>query len=121
MATQLTNISKYKSLENFILKSEKNDYSINDAFADINNISFADDPFLIVPYLKKRFSKNDIDVIMSQGRTNVAPLIYATLQSCPATSSSVERCFSQMKHLLRSDRPFSGENIAHYLSLVKKC
>ena len=40
LATQLTNISKYKSLENFILKSEKIDYSINDAFTDINNISF---------------------------------------------------------------------------------
>lgn len=106
----------YQCLVEVLQHCEGSEYTISKAFADLHTISFGEDPAHVKDYLQKRLQKNrGLQDIISLGRTDVAPALYASLQQCTATSVSVERSFSILKKLLNKDRNFREDNIEIYL------
>ena len=83
----------------------------------LTKIDFRQDPCSIGPYLQKRTAKNEIFDIVNCIQDEVAPITYAHLEKCQASSASVERSFSMLSKLLAKDRNFKPENIKMYLVL----
>jgi hypothetical protein len=108
--------SSYECLIHLVEKSESKTYNMETAYQDIKSIDFKEDPCNINGYIKKRLEKNnDLTVISTLSRDDLAPSQYFLLQQCQATSVSVERSFSILKKLLAKDRIFNENNIPFYL------
>ena len=60
----------------------------------ISDPNFKADSAGIVPYIKKRRTKNaDVEAIMDMSRSEISPSNYIALQSCQSTFTSVEQSF----------------------------
>lgn len=117
LTEELVKIYKYKDLIDLSEKSQGSSYSIKQAAADLSLLTFEDDPFRIKEYIGKRLNGNDINSIIERTRQDVSPATYSLLECCQPTTAAVERSFSQLNTMLRSDRNFSPENIASYVIL----
>lgn len=118
LASDLAAIQRnYMNLAELVFKVEKQSYTVEEAFSDLNRLSFGDDSSL-KNYLIKRMDKNcDLRNIMEFKRQDITPALYVKLQQCQATSVSVERCFSQLNKLLAKDRNFNEENVEKYMRM----
>ena len=81
----------YSVLTTIIKGMESSKYSIREAHSDINQLDFKEDSTSVMLYIAKRMNKNsDVSAIMELSRLAVSPAVYAALQQCQPTSSSVE-------------------------------
>ena len=97
---------------------ESSKYSIREAHSDINKLDFKEDSVSVMSYIAKRMNKNsDVSAIMELSRPAVSLAVYAALQQCQPTGTSVERSFSMLNKLLVKDRNVLQNNIGKYLVL----
>ena len=112
---ELTEICRcYSELLLLTSKVEGNGYSIMNAYNDIQKIDFKEDPCAIKEFISRRILEKDFLELVNCARREISPAIYASLQSCTATTCAVERSFSLLKKLLSKDRNFLPENLPKY-------
>ena len=107
----------YKGLAELVLEFESSDCTIERAFKKINSLDFGSDPCAIKNCLEKRLKKNDIEIIITAERPDIAPATYAKLLNCQPTSASVERSLSMLNKMLAKDRNFNPQNVRNYITL----
>ena len=107
----------YKCLAELVLQLESSDCTIERAFKKINSLDFGSDPCVIKNYLEKRLKKNDIEIIMTAERPDIAPATYAKLLNCQPTSAAVERIFSMLNKMLAKDKNFNPQNVKNCITL----
>ena len=95
--------SNYMFLAKLIESCESINFSISMAFEIIKNFKIKDHSANILTYISKR--------IVNFSKSNISPLEYSHLMNCQASSATVERSFSLLKKILKSDRNFASEKI----------
>ena len=117
-ATSLIQIERcYKGLAELALELDPSDCTIERAFKKINSLDIGRDPCPIENYLEKRLKKNDIELIMTAERPDIARATYAKLLNCQPTSASVELSFSMLNKMLVKDRNFNPQNVRNHITL----
>ena len=117
-ATSLIQIERcYKGVAELVLELESSDCTIERAFKKTNSLDIGSDPCPIENYLEKRLKKNDIEIIITAERPDIAPATYAKLLNCQPTSASVERSFSMLDKMLAKDRNSNPQNVRNYITL----
>lgn len=110
-------MSCYGVLIKMIREFENKEYHVKSGVEAIINLNFNGDPKEIKKYLLQRLDKNEILKIVEK-RELVAGLDsndMDLLNKAQCTSVDVERSFSILKKLLRSDRNFGFGNINEYM------
>ena len=116
--SDLASICKYKTLVKLVKKFESSEFTILEAWNDLNSFKSeirSCDSANILPYLEERLNSNpDLkEIIYSSG--DMSPSEYACLQSAQPSSEDVERSFSKLNRLLSDDRNFLDENVSSYI------
>jgi len=116
LACDLVRVVQYRPLIARLEKLEAATYTIEEAYSDICNMRFNDDPCQIRQYIDHRLTHGTdlIDIIEAKDN-NVAPSTYALLRKAQPTTAAVERSFSLLNKLLRKDRNFLPENVNKYI------
>ena len=76
------------------------------------------DPFNICEYIMWCLNNSDFQAIVKITRADITTTTYALLQNCQPTNASVERAFSMVKNMLRTNRNFFPENVKPYIMLA---
>ena len=96
---------------------ESSSYNMSCAGDDLLSLNFQNDVCNLKSYIEKRLKKNDLWKILHLSDPTVSPSLYAKLRLSQATSVSIERSFSMLKKMLRTDRNFLNDNIEKYVIL----
>ncbi len=119
LAADLVAITRrYASLETIIPRMENSSYLIREAFNDIMNLDFLEDPCQIKPYILRRMSANEMKEIVAMERADISPAVFAMLQNAQPTTASVERAFSLVGNVFTDDRPFRPHSVSAYMQLL---
>lgn len=106
--------SNYKEIAELVPKIESQDFTIAQGFEMLSSMNFGKDPCQIQKYITRRLKSNEITSIIHMSRPEISPMLYALLKKCQPTTASVERSFSQLKHMLTKPRNFLPENVEKY-------
>jgi len=108
----------YSCLVVLLDQIQSESFTILQAHTYLTNLLFQQDCCGISSYLQKRLKANsDLVAIATLSMQVLSPSFLVDLQSCQATSLSVERSFSMLHKLLSKDRHFKSENIVKYLAM----
>ena len=100
-----------------ICQTETVTLSMTSAKYMLEQLTFQPDLCSITSYIQSRVSGSDFEAIFKCNQESISPFLYQLLHSAQSTSCSVERSFSTLKSMLRSNRQFKGENVEKYLRL----
>ncbi|KAG0430016.1 hypothetical protein DMUE_5706 [Dictyocoela muelleri] len=116
---ELTTIAmNYEVLIDLNDELERSKLNLKSAFDKIINISLKSDPINLKEYINNRLVENDIKAIVNYKNKNVSPFEYAQLFMLIPTTVIVERSFSSLQKMLRSDRGFCDDNLFSYFSVI---
>ena len=116
----LTSITTcYSNLLDLFKRVESSSYNMSCAGDDLLSLNFQNDVGNLKSYIEKRLKKNDLwkILLIHLSDPTVSPSLYAKLRLSQATSVSIERSFSMLKKMLRTDRNFLNDNIEKYVIL----
>ena len=88
--------------------------TMKEAYFSLKNMKFSHDPVKIQEYIYSRLAETDYDEIISMKKMNISAADYYYLQNFQPSSISVERSFSMLKKMLRTDRQFMEGNVGIY-------
>lgn len=117
LVADLVEIGQYRPLADEIERFEASHFTILEAHRELVELRFGNDPCHIRDYLNRRLADSDLAKIVNFSCPTVSPATYELLLQAQPSSAAVERSFSILKKVLRSDRPFKTMNVKKYLML----
>ena len=108
-------IENYECIIDFIEEIEDDKHNMKSAYEKIQTLNFKQDPLKIKDYIIQRLEKSDFKNMVQFSITKkFTPEEYKFIIRCPPSSIAVERSFSMLKRMLRSEENFKNENVESY-------
>ena len=116
----LVKISQYRTLAANVKFFEGSVFTITEAYGQLKNMQFGDDPCTIKNYSKKRLPNSDLETTMNCTNLTIDPTSYRThyCKKAQPISAAAEKTFSMLSKLLRKDRNFNVKSIKKYMMLL---
>ena len=110
-------VKNYMGLVSLIERFEEKEFTIGKGVEVLQELDLGNDPVGLKDYITKRLKGNQILTIVNSS-TDVPKFTMKTrilLLECQCTSIDVERSFSMLRRMLRSERNFDKKNVNNYM------
>ena len=97
---ELVKINQYRTVAVNVEFLEGSDCTITEAYGQLKNMQFDNDPRTIKDYIKKYLSNSNLETIKNYTNLTIDPTSYALLQKAQPISAAVERSFPMLSILL---------------------
>lgn len=104
----------YQKIIFMLEKLETGELNIFSGYNCISTLFCSNDILGFKDYISIRLKESDFESIVYLKNENISPADYILLHNCPCTSIAVERSFSMLKRMLRSERNFNVKNVESY-------